>query len=350
MDDLGNYTVTRPDGRGGTTDVSAGMWSYWHGSFVWLDNDGKTWPPETSPIVSDEPGQITLLEHDGSTSAFQRANIMESHVCNTKGVPNPNAPSEPAEGAVDMSTMLEKAQTAPALADFAGTYAASGKLTDDSTLQLTVDKDGATKATLLCSDKAGGANKQETGTLDADHEWYELGAVSVNAVDTCRLPAHFYPLMWGGQHYLLSESALAYVVNQYNAGATVDTGMLLRRGDGDAKAVWPTNKPVILPKPYAEGLLKAPVKGHISAIGGVGATSPAELLKPPPEGVEYAANAAVDMGARAGVFVGMQLYTGDTPNGMHIVVTKVLLDSASVRMSWRGDWRPGPTLDASTHP
>jgi hypothetical protein len=46
----------------------------------------------------------------------------------------------------------------------------------------------------------------------------------------------------------------------------------------------------------------------------------------------------------------MRLHAPGGPAGLSIVVTKVLIERASVRMTWRGDWRPVAPLDVSTHP
>lgn len=365
LDDAGNFTATQMDGRDTGQSRYIGSWGYWKGNLVWFTEGHETWPMDADPIQTEDADHFTLRELDGSQSQFTRLDSVESKLCGTTGVrpdplfvaentdaATPSTENASADESVDTTKLLPQRRHAPPLADLAGQYVTSAPLEGDLASELKLTADGHIVGQLRCGAGSEGGNTSETGTLQVLDDWYALGAVSVNANDTCRLPARFYPLAWGGQQYLLPDTALTYLVNQLNAGHPVDTRHLLKRDSGGGQPpAWPTDKVPALPSPYAEGLLKTPLQASMTGFGNVGATSRAQLLlSSNAHDVEYGTNASIDIGTRVGVFEGMQFYAHAAPDTLHVVVTKTLLDSASVRLTWHGDWRPGDKVAVSTHP
>jgi hypothetical protein len=122
----------------------------------------------------------------------------------------------------------------------------------------------------------------------------EAPAAGVPPYFDSAFPIRLHDVRWSGRRYLLDDAEMRMFCQAVNDGSAARAdawaGFLLR--DGDAK-VEVEGLPAV-PAPWNDLLLKAPIEGH--------------LLSDLSEG-----GAWLDLGAEAGVRVGMQLFVADAP-------------------------------------
>lgn len=155
-------------------------------------------------------------------------------------------------------------------------------------------------------------------------------------------PLKLTPLQILGKTYLMKDADFVDIVNMHNGSrsGSINSSVLLRRKDAHEleqvpNEIWATSVLTpLLPGKYQSLILLEPVDGRIIEIGPVhqDKISVIDELHKSKEGVQYSAEATVDLGATNGAFVGMGLYVG-LPKS-YAVVGRVLDRQSKFTLMW----------------
>lgn len=349
--------------------LSFGNWGVWNNKMAWFYNNLFMWPPDANPIIEKDGDRFTLIELNGVRTQFTRLGPIESSTCGTSGVSyaeivaaytsisgstrtsKSNFVQQETGELPDLSKVLPKRAIAPEIASWAGEYTSS----DSRKVKMTLSPSGQFSASLLCIPSSGPTPEQikEEGNIIAEDEWYRIESMSQHAKPDCRIARRLYPVEKNNHRYLLSDEQLLQVVNDINTYRRFDPQQLLQTSinpaPGEKKTLfWNIDNPPDMPEPYRLGLQRKPLRGTLSSLSKVGATSSYELMGKKAEDVENGAGGSLNLGSSHGVMPGMIFHTTSGPTSLQIKVESVSLDQAKVRIIWKGTWRPTDGMEVST--